>query len=93
MEESSQVFYLTIISMGIAFILALSRQMYKSKCSKIECCGIVIERDTEREAEIDENPNLQHSPSNQDFEQGLKLEHIDLGKVNKENHKSPIITE
>jgi hypothetical protein len=29
MEESSQVFYLTIISMGIAFILALSRQMYK----------------------------------------------------------------
>lgn len=87
MEESSQVFYLTIISMGIAFFLALSRQMYKSKCSRIECCGIIIERDTEREAEIDENPTLQHSPSNADLEQGLKLDNIDLGKIKAEHQK------
>jgi hypothetical protein len=51
MDEKSQVFYLTVISIATAFLLALSRQMYKSKCSRIECCGIVIERDTQTEQE------------------------------------------
>ena len=82
MDEKSQVFYLTVISIATAFLLALSRQMYKSKCSRIECCGIVIERDTQTEQEIDENPNLQHSKST-DFEEGLKLGDIDLGKMKK----------
>ena len=89
MEESSQVFYLTIISMGIAFLLALSRQMYKSKCSRIECCGMVIERDTHAEQEIDENPNLQHTPSSTDLEGGLKLDTIDLSKLKGQEHKKP----
>ena len=82
MDEKSQVFYLTVISIATAFLLALSRQMYKSKCSRIECCGIVIERDTHAEQDIDENPNLQHSKSS-DFEEGLKLGDIDLGKMKK----------
>ena len=82
MDEKSQVFYLTVISIATAFLLALSRQMYKSKCSRIECCGIVIERDTQVEQDIDENPNLQHSKST-DFEEGLKLGDIDLGKMKK----------
>ena len=82
MDEKSQVFYLTVISIATAFLLALSRQMYKSKCSRIECCGIVIERDTQAEQDIDENPNLQHSKST-DLEEGLKLGDIDLGKMKK----------
>ena len=83
MDEKSQVFYLTVISIATAFLLALSRQMYKSKCSRIECCGIVIERDTQAEQDIDENPALQHSKSTSDFEEGLKLGDIDLGKIKK----------
>lgn len=86
MEESSQVFYLTIISMGIAFLLALSRQMYKSKCSRIECCGMIIERDTHAEQEIDENPNIQHTPST-DLEGGFKLDSIELSKLKGEEQK------
>ena len=82
MDEKSQGFYLTVISIATAFLLALSRQMYKSKCSRIECCGIVIERDTQAEQDIDENPNLQHSKST-DLEEGLKLGDIDLGKMKK----------
>jgi len=80
MDEKSQVFYLTVISIGTAFLLALSRQMYKSKCSRIECCGIVIERDTQTEQEIDENPALHQS---NDIEEGLKLGDINLGKMKK----------
>ena len=64
MKESSQVFYLTIISMGIAFFLALGRQIYKSKCSRIECCGIVIERDTQAELEFDESHPQTEGTSN-----------------------------
>ena len=82
MDEKSQVFYLTVISIATAFLLALSRQMYKSKCSRIECCGIVIERDTQTEQELDENPNLQHSKST-DLEEGLNLGDINLGKMKK----------
>ena len=82
MDEKSQVFYLTVISIATAFLLALSRQMYKSKCSRIECCGIVIERDTQAEQDIDENPNIQHSKSS-DLEEGLKLGDINLGKIKK----------
>ena len=80
MDEKSQVFYLTVISIGTAFLLALSRQMYKSKCSRIECCGIVIERDTQTEQEIDENPALHQS---NDIEEVLKLGDINLGKMKK----------
>ena len=61
--------------MCIGFLLALSRQMYKSKCSRIECCGIIIERDTHAEQDIDENPNIQHT----DLEGGL--DSIDLSKL------------
>jgi hypothetical protein len=80
MDEKSQVFYLTVISIGTAFLLALSRQMYKSKCSRIECCGCIIERDTQTEQEIDENPSLHQST---DLEEGFKLGDIDLGKMKK----------
>jgi hypothetical protein len=80
MDEKSQVFYLTVISIGTGFLLALSRQMYKSKCSRIECCGIVIERDTQTEQEIDENPSLHQS---NDIEEGLKLGDIDFSKIKK----------
>jgi hypothetical protein len=70
--------------MGIAFLLALSRQMYKSKCSRIECCGIIIERDTHAEQDIDENPNIQHT----DLEGGFKLDSIEFNKLKGEEQKT-----
>jgi hypothetical protein len=48
---------------------------------------MVIERDTHAEQEIDENPNLQHTPSSTDLEGGLKLDTIDLSKLKGQEHK------
>jgi len=64
MNESEQVFYITIASMGCGLLLACMRSMYKSKCSKIKCCGIVIERDTETEGQYDENHPIEESKNN-----------------------------
>jgi hypothetical protein len=36
------------------FLLALGRQMYKSKCREIDICCIHIKRDVEAEEKIDE---------------------------------------
>ena len=36
---------------------------------------------------IDENPNIQHTPSSTDLEGGLKLDTIDLSKLKGEEHK------
>ena len=36
------------------FLLALGRQMYKSKCREIDICCIHIKRDVETEEKIDE---------------------------------------
>jgi len=64
MNESEQVFYITIASMGCGLLLACMRSMYKSKCSKIKCCGIVIERDTETEGQYDESHPIEESKNN-----------------------------
>jgi len=50
--------------MGIAFILAIGRQMYKSKCSKVSICGITIERDTQAEIQFDESHPQTENSSN-----------------------------
>jgi hypothetical protein len=55
MQELSEVFYSLLISSSIAFILALARILYKSKCKTVECCGCIkIQRDIESELELDE---------------------------------------
>lgn len=50
----SEVFYVGLYTAGIAFILALSRQLYKSKCQSLRCCGCELIRDIEAEEKIDE---------------------------------------
>lgn len=42
-------FYITVFG----FLGAVLAVCYKSKCRKIACCGIVIERDVEGEEKID----------------------------------------
>jgi hypothetical protein len=52
--ELSEVFWISFTSASIAMILALSRLLYKSKCSHIECFGCIkIERNTEGELKED----------------------------------------
>jgi hypothetical protein len=55
MQELSEVFYSLLLTSGIAFILALARILYKSKCKSVECCGCIkIQRDIASELELDE---------------------------------------
>jgi hypothetical protein len=54
MVSMSEVFWVGLYTAGIAFILALSRQLYKSKCQSLKCCGCELIRDVEAEEKIDE---------------------------------------
>jgi len=65
MDSDVQVFYITIATLGCGLILALAKSCYKSKCSRIELCGIIIERDTENETSYD----LEHPVSEIELEQ------------------------
>lgn len=50
----SEIFYTFFITSVIACVLTLSRQIYKSKCEDIECCGLVIKRNVVLEEKLDE---------------------------------------
>ncbi len=54
MDSEQQIFWTFFITTMCGFILTLTRQMYKSKCSKVSLCGITIERDVRAEIELDE---------------------------------------
>ena len=54
------------------FLLALGRQMYKSKCREIDICCIHIKRDVETEEKIDEI-QLQRLPSAQSTNSDLDM--------------------
>jgi hypothetical protein len=49
----SEVFFTGLYSSGIALILGLVASCYKSKCSKIEFCGVSIIRDVAGEEQLD----------------------------------------
>ena len=50
----TEVFWVGFYTSAIAFVLALSRQIYKSKCQSLKCCGCELMRDTNAEEKIDE---------------------------------------
>jgi len=50
----SEVFYTFFITSVIAFLLAIGRMLYKSKCREFSFCCFKIVRDVGLEAEIDE---------------------------------------
>jgi len=52
----SEVFFTGLYSSLIALILGLVASCYKSKCSKIEFCGVSIIRDVQIEEELDAQP-------------------------------------
>ena len=56
----SETFYVGLFSALMGFVLAISAQCYKSKCSQVELCCIKIIRDVEGEEELD----IQQRPQN-----------------------------
>ena len=52
--EMSEVFWSLVLSSSIAFLLAIFRLCYKSKCSSIKMPCIEIVRDTTGEEKTDE---------------------------------------
>ena len=50
----SEVFLTGLYVGGFGFLGGLVALCYKSKCKKISCCGIVIDRDVEGEEIIDQ---------------------------------------
>ena len=67
MDSEQQIFWTFFITTMCGFILTLTRQMYKSKCSKVSLCGITIERDVRAEIELDEQ-TAQRNQSSTDLE-------------------------
>lgn len=59
----SEVFWVGLYTAGIAFLLAISRQLYKSKCQTLRCCGCELIRDVEAEEKIDELEMERHRSS------------------------------
>lgn len=55
----SEVFWVAFITTITGMIIKLSSMCYKSKCSKVTCCGVTIERDIAAE-EKEEEFRLSH---------------------------------
>lgn len=69
MTSEQQVFWTFFITTMCGFLLALGRQMYKSKCREIKCLCLHIVRDVESEEKVDEahlHMRQKPSPSNTD---------------------------
>ena len=64
----SETFYVGLYSALMGFVLAISAQCYKSKCSQVELCCIKIIRDVEGEEELDIQQRSQNPVQSQ---QGL----------------------
>ncbi len=50
----SEGFYSMLIATGTGLLMAIVALLYKSKCTKVKCCCIEIDRDVAGEEKIDE---------------------------------------
>jgi len=64
MDSEQQIFWTFFITTMCGFILTMTRQMYKSKCSRVSLCGMTIERDVRAEIELDEQTVNRNQSSN-----------------------------
>ena len=60
MNSEQQIFWTFFVTTVCGFLLALGRQMYKSKCKEVSCGCIKIVRDVESEMELDEIHDESH---------------------------------
>ena len=63
MTELTEVFYIFFVSSVLAFFGVVTRYCYKTKCKKIECCGIHIIRDVEEERDDELNNRRRENSS------------------------------
>ena len=49
----SEVFLTMVVTSSFAFLGAMLAVCYKSKCVRISCCGLVIDRDVQAEEQLD----------------------------------------
>ena len=61
----SEIFWSTFVGIVAGLVLAVSNQLFKSKCKEVSCCCIKIVRDIEAETELEmRQPIPPQSPSN-----------------------------
>ena len=60
----SEIFYTSLYTSLIGFVLVMGSQCYRSKCSKVEFCCIKIIRDTNGEEDLDRQSPIQSPISN-----------------------------
>ncbi len=60
----SEIFWSTFVGIVAGLVLAVSNQLFKSKCKEVSCCCIKIVRDIEAETELEMRQPLPQSPSN-----------------------------
>lgn len=75
----SETFLISLVATSSATFLVCLRWLYRSKCSRVSCCGLLIERDVRGEEQLDmivpqesEKRNPQDSPKNMSL-QTLRL--------------------
>ena len=49
----SEIFWSTFVGIVAGLVLAVSNQLFKSKCKEVSCCCIKIVRDIEAETELE----------------------------------------
>ena len=67
----SETFLISLTTTASATFLVCLRWAYRSKCSRVSCCGLLIERDVKGEEQLDmispqdsEKDQTQGSPKN-----------------------------
>jgi len=54
MNQSDQVFYLSVITIGVGLITLIIKSISRSKCDELKCGCIKIHRNVELEEKFDE---------------------------------------
>jgi hypothetical protein len=54
MNQSDQVFYLSVITIGVGLITLIIKSISRSKCDELKCGCIKIHRNVELEEKLDE---------------------------------------
>jgi len=67
----SETFLISLVATTSASFLVCLRWAYRSKCTRVSCCGLLIERDVRGEEQLDmiypqdsEKQNLPNLPKN-----------------------------
>ena len=73
MPIPSEIFWTSFVGIVAGLVLAVSNQLFKSKCKEVSCCCIKIVRDVEAENEIEMRQPIPQSPTNPIRNRELKL--------------------